>query len=346
MEQNILGLLNPLIMLTFSMTFFAFWLVQRKRRYILAIAGGYLTFGCGMFVSNIGISANDVQHVLGTHFFYSMTCLLFVWAVSSRHGQPSHMRHTFLLAIGIAPILIWIHQNSGIANLRIIVANITYSAILFVGVIGLWRNRKNHRADFWLFVLFALTAVQFVIRPIAVLAFEGGVTNQAYLQSIYYSILNVTMAILALLLALTFLAICVVDYFHDLPKKPSRAGTRDSHSSNEARIGRLKRVMESNIHQQHDLSVADLAKATEIQEHQLSALIIQTMGYKNFRDFLNSYRLEQVEAALSDRSLDCASITTIAFDAGFNSIPSFNRVFKARFDMAPSRYRDQQRAKK
>ena len=344
MGNNIIGLLNPLIMLTFSVTFFGFWLVHKRRRYSLAIAGGYLSFGCGMFVSNIAIPANEILHVLGTHFFYSAACLLFVWAVCARQGQPSHMRFSLLLAIGIAPILIWIHQHSGIANLRIIVANIIYSAILFVGVLGLRKSRHNHQADFWLFILFALTAVQFVIRPVAVLALEGGVTNAAYLQSIYYSILNVTMAMLALLLALCFLAICIVDYFDEEGKKTTQAGQRESRSLNQERIQRLKQVMATNIHQQQDLSVADLAKLTNIQEHQLSALIIQTMGYKNFREFLNSYRLEQVEAALSDPNQDRASITTIAFDAGFNSIPSFNRVFKARFDMAPSQYRDQQRA--
>lgn len=346
MGQNIIGLLNPLLAVVFSVAFFSLWFVQKEKRYILTMSVGYFSFACGMFVSNVAIEAAEMLHVLGTHIFYSIACILLVWSVCRRAEQPTYTWLTLFLAIAAAPVLIWIHENSGLVNIRIILANAIYSLILFVGVRGLWKNRHNHRLDFLLFVMFLLMALQFLIRPAAVLALEGNLPNKEYLNSIYYSTLNVTMAMLALVLALSLLAVCAVDYTKGTPKRRTRSGVRTSDASDKEKGYRLKQVMETNIHRQHDLSINILAEAAEIQEYQLSALINQAMGYKNFREFLNSYRLKEVQAALSNPDLDCASITTIAFDSGFNSIPSFNRVFKTEFGMAPSQYRDEQIAKR
>ncbi len=51
-------------------------------------------------------------------------------------------------------------------------------------------------------------------------------------------------------------------------------------------------------------------------------------------------RLEEAHRALSDRMQADRSITTIAFDQGFNSLPHFCRVFRAQYGLTP---RDLQR---
>ncbi len=346
MGQNIIGLLNPLLAAIFSGAFFFLWFIQKKNRYILAVSGGYLSFACGMFVSNVAIEADETLHVLGTHIFYSIACISLVWSVLCRAEQPAYLWLTLLLAIAAAPLLVWIHGNSELANIRIIIANAVYSAILFVGAWGLWKNRHNHRLDFLLFIMFALMASQFLIRPAAVLALEGNLPNKEYIDSIYYSTLNVTMAMLSLMLALSLLAVCILDYINGTLKRRTRSGVRTEDVSDEEKASRLKQVMETGIHRRPDLSISMLAEATEIQEYQLGRLINQAMGYRNFREFLNSYRLKEVQSALSSPALDYASITTIAFDSGFNSIPSFNRVFKTELGMAPSQYRNEQIAKR
>ena len=346
MGQNIIGLLNPLLAMIFSGVFFSLWFMQKKNRYILAISVGYFSFACGMFVSNVATEADETLHVLGTHIFYSIACISLVWSVRFRARQPGYLWLTLSLAVAVAPLLVWIHGNSELANIRIIIANAVYAVILFVGAMGLWENRRNHRVDLLLFIMFTLMALQFLIRPAAVLALEGNLPNKEYADSIYYSTLNVTMAMLSLMLALSLLAICILDYITSTHKRKTRSGARADDVTDEEKASRLKQVMETGIHRQPDLSISMLAKVTEIQEYQLGRLINHAMGYKNFREFLNSYRLKEVQSALSSPALDCVPITTIAFDSGFNSIPSFNRVFKTQFGMAPSQYRNEQIAKR
>ncbi|SIN61346.1 AraC-type DNA-binding protein [Parasphingorhabdus marina DSM 22363] len=339
MSQQIIGLLNPLLAVTFSLTFFAFWLVQKDKRYILAFAGAYLAFGAGIFVSNVAIGAESSWHVFGTHLFYSISALLLFRGVSERAGHQSGTLLALVILAGITPVLIWIHSVSGLANLRIIVANASYAAIVLLAAGNLWHNRNSHRLDYWLFILFILMAIQFVVRPAAVLAVEGELLNSEYRGSVYYSVLNLVLSFITLMMAITLFAVCGLDYVRAQAGKVSKRPSGSDPVSHDEKIRQLREVMETGLFREHDLTLNQLCQKTGIHEYQLRALINQEMGYRNFREFLNSYRLREVQAHLSRPEFETVPITTIALDAGFNSIPSFNRVFKAEFGVSPSEYR-------
>ncbi len=56
----------------------------------------------------------------------------------------------------------------------------------------------------------------------------------------------------------------------------------------------------------------------------------------NYTKWLNMIRLEKATELLSD---DKRPLTEIAMMSGFQSIPSFNRVFREEKGMAPGEYR-------
>ena len=68
-------------------------------------------------------------------------------------------------------------------------------------------------------------------------------------------------------------------------------------------------------------------------------LINQQLGYRNFNVFLNNYRIEEAKAALADPTQAEVPVTTIAMDAGFQSLGPFNRAFKATTGVTPTEYR-------
>ncbi|MBV6655045.1 MAG: AraC family transcriptional regulator, partial [Mameliella sp.] len=59
----------------------------------------------------------------------------------------------------------------------------------------------------------------------------------------------------------------------------------------------------------------------------LSAIINSCLG-KNFHDFVNEYRIEEVKRRILDPAYDHWSLLGIALDCGFNSKSTFNRIFK------------------
>ena len=87
------------------------------------------------------------------------------------------------------------------------------------------------------------------------------------------------------------------------------------------------------------LSIGTLAARINASEHSLRALINRSLGHKNFRTFLNAYRLNAAKDALADKALAETPVTTIALDAGFASLASFNRFFKNATNQSPSAYR-------
>lgn len=81
----------------------------------------------------------------------------------------------------------------------------------------------------------------------------------------------------------------------------------------------------------------DFAKRLDISEHQLSR-IVNLRFHKSISELINEYRIDAAKKYLTESD---NPITNIAFDVGFNSITSFNRVFKQFVDCSPTQYREQ-----
>jgi AraC-like DNA-binding protein len=83
-----------------------------------------------------------------------------------------------------------------------------------------------------------------------------------------------------------------------------------------------------------DLSLTMLAGELGITTNQLSQVINQKSG-SNFFNFVNSYRVEAVKEKFKDPALAAYSILGIAYDSGFRSKSSFNKIFKETTGQTP-----------
>jgi AraC-like DNA-binding protein len=92
-----------------------------------------------------------------------------------------------------------------------------------------------------------------------------------------------------------------------------------------------------HVYRGMNLNRARLAALAGISEYHLSRVINNFFG-KSFNELINSYRVEEAKRRLQSEP---TQITIIGFEAGFNSIASFNRVFKTMTGMSPSEYRAQ-----
>ena len=98
---------------------------------------------------------------------------------------------------------------------------------------------------------------------------------------------------------------------------------------------------QEKIYREMRLNRAALAKKIGISEYALSRVINHHFS-KNFNELVNQYRIEEAKARL--RAEPDEQVTVIGFEVGFNSIASFNRVFKEKTGMSPTEYRFDKKA--
>jgi AraC-like DNA-binding protein len=101
----------------------------------------------------------------------------------------------------------------------------------------------------------------------------------------------------------------------------------------------LKHLMQSeHLYRQEDFRLGQLAKAIGWPRYRVGAAL-QHAGKTSFFDFVNGFRVEEASALLADRANAGVSVLALAFDAGFQSKASFNRIFKHQTGVTPSEFR-------
>jgi AraC-like DNA-binding protein len=109
---------------------------------------------------------------------------------------------------------------------------------------------------------------------------------------------------------------------------------------NHAYHSRLIQVMEQErAYLEADLTVGQLAERVGIPAHQLRTLINREMGFRNFTQFLSSYRIKAIKDALSDPEQARSPILTLALNGGFSSQTTFNRTFRAETGQSAGEFR-------
>ncbi len=87
-----------------------------------------------------------------------------------------------------------------------------------------------------------------------------------------------------------------------------------------------------------NLSLPSLSKQISVPIHHLSQVINERLG-KNFFEFVNEHRVDEAKLLLKDPSKQNLTLAAIGFEAGFNSVSSFNSIFKKYTSTTPSEYR-------
>lgn len=104
-----------------------------------------------------------------------------------------------------------------------------------------------------------------------------------------------------------------------------------------AKLDHLMR--DERLYRLESVSIASLALRLGLPEYRLRRLINQRMGYRKFAAFLNHWRIGEAKGALLDPSQRQVPISTIALDAGFQSLGPFNRAFRAETGLTPTAFR-------
>lgn len=104
-------------------------------------------------------------------------------------------------------------------------------------------------------------------------------------------------------------------------------------------VEKLLSIMEEDkLYLNSALDLKMLSDATKVSTREISSALNKNL-HKNFYWFVNEYRVEEAKKRISDPKYQHLKILSIAFDCGFNSKPTFNRLFKKVIGRQPKDFR-------
>lgn len=119
--------------------------------------------------------------------------------------------------------------------------------------------------------------------------------------------------------------------------KYQRSGLTDEQA--EANLARLENYMQTaRPYLDPELTIKDIADHLHISRHYITQIINEKLT-KNFFQWINDYRVEDVKKMLLDPRYKHLTIVALAYDCGFNSKSAFNAIFKKSTGQTPSEFR-------
>ncbi|NER16725.1 helix-turn-helix domain-containing protein [Spongiivirga citrea] len=138
--------------------------------------------------------------------------------------------------------------------------------------------------------------------------------------------------------------ILVPDFLIEMKSKPNSelivSNSLSNYSDEEISVLKEKLtdvIVNNKLFLNPELTLGMLANEIDLSDKKLSALLNKYLN-TSFYDYINSYRIEEVKKRLHNRENEKFTLLSIAFDCGFNSKASFNRIFKNQIGISPSQF--------
>ncbi len=119
----------------------------------------------------------------------------------------------------------------------------------------------------------------------------------------------------------------------------------ETSSLKQEKVSEIRTALEAEIENSHpylnpELTLQVLAGSIGVPAHHLSRVINQEFKM-SFTDYINSFRLKEAEKRLLDPRNKHLKIAALAFECGFNSVPTFNTFFKKTHRKTPTQFRSE-----
>jgi len=308
--------------------------------FFLALSLGFLHYLLPVF----GVDGEGVGHLALSDLYLPALSFLLIFQFLLNRIPPA-----IYWSIIVVPVVVTVSFAYGLAGLdnacvtmeicikssnliylvNIIVSSFVYMLLLLLvsrrsaSIIG---SNELKRNKYWLVISLIIYGVFQLI--IDLLLVDGVLSEQNHILS------RTLVKIAFIYMVMT----SIFRVFTDLFDMRSVVLRKTSLSKYEAGLGKkiINLMEDEKIYRDIELNRAKLAKRLGIGEHLLSR-IINIEFKKSFSDLNNEYKISEAKERLANSD---DPITSVSFNVGFNSIASFNRVFKSLTGKSPSQYRE------
>ncbi len=209
-QAQILTFIIPGMMAIFAAVLFALWRTDPSRTYVLAFAYWALAF-CGGIILQGAIPWNFAPYdILLFHWNAAIAIIALIWGVAKRDGQRSPVAAMLALTALTTPIL-YFARTYEVQSVLLISQNFNTGLLFALAAQSKWKTAPRNagdRAIIWVFVALAGYAI---LRPNMTVLAQSQMSMEQYQDSVFASLNIVISALLALMLALSLIAMVALD---------------------------------------------------------------------------------------------------------------------------------------
>jgi diguanylate cyclase (GGDEF)-like protein len=215
--QLFISLLNPGIGVLLSVAFLLLWRHRRDQHYLLLAAWSYAAMAAGFLIQDlVPALPHELQRLPSNLAFLATGCLL-VAATIGRYGLPVPRRTLAMLSTVATAIFLWFLLAMPSITGRILTISIGLGLIAAQIPLALRRAPRAHLIDHILFWIGVLSAANFLIRPLLIVALTGGFANyDGFQQSIYWTTVQFSQAMISVIFALSLMVAAAIDLTAEL----------------------------------------------------------------------------------------------------------------------------------
>ena len=281
MQEQIIGLLNPVISLVYAAGFYLLWWRDRSLRASLAFAVGQILIAVAFFNAFYFSTAYSFPGVLLPQAFNYAASSLMAWAVCHRVGQSAPLKtFAFISVASLTLVGIASYMDQFISLLYLL--NIGHALIFALTANTLSRAAPRHFLDRMIHWTMVIMSGQFVLRPALAVILEPGLQRETFGQSAYFAVMIVTMALLLVLFSTLMIAAFMVDQFRTREERTQTdplTGLNIRRAFEEQGVDFLDRALETKI--PVSIIVADIdhfKQVNDIWGHQAGDRAIANFG--------------------------------------------------------------------
>lgn len=214
-----MALIGPGILFVFGLAFLWAWIIEKKRHYLLLLAGAPILFGLGVIAQIFSWPAGVGPNALVSGLFYTLAVLLAAEAIVRRSGKRFGLPLDLLFLAAVMGGLWYFAYIAPNLLVRVYIQNFGYGLIFLVAALYLTQLMRGRRVDRVLFWVLLAFAVHFFVRTTLTIGFSAPVGAKAFGASLFWHALHLSVAVLGAGLALAVLAASLSDVMDDLRRE-------------------------------------------------------------------------------------------------------------------------------
>lgn len=212
-----IALLNPAVGLLLTAAFTLLWLHQRHRTYVAVAAGGYAASVAGFVIQDVIPHPDAVLARFGANFCFLAAAALLAVALISRYRVPvPYLPLGLIVLAGMGGFAWYFFVDPDLTN-RIYAVSFALGAIALLVAAQLAVVRKPYFVDRLLFAVCLVAAANFILRPVLIFWLAGRYESyDGFQQSVYWTTVQVSQAVIAIMIALTLMVAVALDLVAEL----------------------------------------------------------------------------------------------------------------------------------